>query len=226
MMASEEKKSLVAVCSGEGSGLAVIAEACRQSVLNYKLAGIVTDGSCGAVQLGRQLGVPVKTVDFASYSSRIDFDLALKKAVLSWRPDILLLYFNKLVDASLIKAMNGRIINTHYSLLPSFPGFKAIPNALKYGCLFTGVTLHCVDEGVDSGPILAQAVCPILAADSEQTLGKRLFEISVPLTLATLHFLPQTSVGKEPFRVADGSVCLCSLPIPDGIRSFLEARIT
>ena len=60
--------------------------------------------------------------------------------------------------------------------------------------------MHYVDGGVDSGPILAQAVCPILAADSEQTLGKRLFEVSLPLTLATLYFLPQTSVGRADAR--------------------------
>jgi len=226
MIAAGSPKLFVAVCSGNGSGLPVLFEACRQGLLNYKLAGIVTDGACGAVQLGDRLGVPVTAVDHAAYASRSDFDAALKTAVLSYRPDILLLYFDRLIDASLIEAMNGQIINTHYSLLPAFPGFKAISKAVKHGCCFSGVTLHYVDAGIDSGPILAQAVCPIFASEPDAVVGKRLFEISLPLTLALLRSLPHTSAEKGgSFRASDGSDCLCSLPIPSDIRSFLASRM-
>lgn len=222
MIAAGHTKSFVAVCSGSGSGLSVVADACRQGLLNYKLAGIVTDRACGAVQLGDRLGVQVSTVNHEAYLSRRDFDIALKTAVLSYRPDTLLLYFDRLVDISLIEAMNGQVINTHYSLLPAFPGFKAISRAVKSGCCFSGVTLHYVDGGIDSGPILAQAVCPISASESKAVVGKRLFEVSLPLTLAVLRTLPNTSKEKgEYFRVSDGSNCPCSLPIPGDIRSFL-----
>lgn len=222
MIAAKHTKSFVAVCSGKGSGLAVVAKACRQGLLNYKLAGIVTDRACGAVQLGDRLGVPVTAVNHAAYLSRRDFDIALKKAVLSYRPNTLLLYFDRLVDITLIEAMNGQVINTHYSLLPAFPGFKAISRAVRSGCCFSGVTLHYVDGGTDSGPILAQAVCPISASEPKAVVGKRLFEVSLPLTLAVLRALPHTSPEKgECFQVSDGSHCLCSLPIPADIRSFL-----
>ena len=130
MIAAKHTNSFVAVCSGSGSGLEVVAIACRQGLLNYKLTGIVTDRACGAVQLGDRLGVPVTTVNHASYLSRRDFDIALKRAVLSYSPNILLLYFDRLVDISLIEAMNGQVINTHYSLLPAFPGLKAISKAV------------------------------------------------------------------------------------------------
>ena len=226
MIDDESTKSFVAVCSGNGSGLAVLVEACRQGLLNYDLSGIVTDRACGAAQLGDRLGAQVTALDRAAYSSRGDFDAALKSAVLSYCPDILLLYFDRLVDASLIEAMNGQIINTHYSLLPAFPGFRAISKALKRGCCFSGVTLHYVDEGIDSGPIIAQAVCPIFPSDCETVVGKRLFEISLPLTLAVLRSLPHTSSEKGgSFQVSDGSNCLCSLPIPADIQTFLAGRM-
>jgi phosphoribosylglycinamide formyltransferase-1 len=222
MIATGSKKPFVAVCSGNGSGLAVLAEACRQGLVNYKLVGIVTDKACGAVHLGTRFGVPVTAVNHADYLSRRDFDIALKTAVLSYRPDTLLLYFDKLVDISLIEAMNGQVINTHYSLLPAFPGLKAISRAVKSGCYFSGVTLHYVDRGIDSGPILAQAVCPISASESDAIIGKRLFEISLPLTLAALRAIPHPTPAKgECFQVSDGSNCLCSLPIAADIRSFL-----
>lgn len=226
MIATKNTKSFVALCSGSGSGLAVVAKACRQGLLNYKLAGIVTDRACGAVQLGDRLGVPVSTVNHAAYISRRDFDIALTTAVLSYRPNTLLLYFDRLVDISLIEAMNGQVINTHYSLLPAFPGFKAISRVVKSGCCFSGVTLHYADGGIDSGPILGQAVCPISTSESSTVVGKRLFELSLPLTLAVLRALPHTSTEKgECFQVSDGSNCLCSLPIPADIRSFLMSFI-
>jgi len=223
VIAAEHTKSFVAVCSGRGSGLAVVANACRHGLLNYKLAGIITDRACGAVQLGDRFGVPVTVVNYSAYLSRREFDIGLKTAVLSYRPDTLLLYFDRLVDISLIEAMNGQVINTHYSLLPAFPGFRAISRAVESGCCFSGVTLHYVDRGIDSGPILAQAVCPISASESKAVVGKRLFEVSLPLTLAVLRALPSTATEKgEYFRVSDGSNCLCSLPIPADIRLFLE----
>jgi phosphoribosylglycinamide formyltransferase-1 len=96
------------------------------------------------------------------------------------------LTFNRLIPQSVIDAFHGRIFNLHLSLLPMFPGFGAVRKALESGLTYAGVTVHFVDAGVDTGPIIAQQKVPILASDNEATLGRRQFEAAVPLLLHTV----------------------------------------
>ena len=99
------------------------------------------------------------------------------------------LTFNRLISQNVIDAFRGRIFNLHLSLLPAFPGFGATRKALASGRPYAGVTVHFIDAGVDTGPIIAQQKVAIEAADSEATLGRRQFEAAVPLLLQTIRLL-------------------------------------
>lgn len=215
-------KSLVVACSGNARSLETIAKAFQNGLHEYEVKCVVADRECGAVDLGRRLDLNVMKVAHQEHESRSDYNERLNRAILAHSPDLLLLYFDRLVDTALISAMQGKVINTHYALLPAFPGFGAIKGALKRGCRFSGVTLHYADEGVDTGPILAQAVCPVFESDTEDSLGKKLFQASLPLTLAALSSLPDLPVSAPTvLHLKDGSPFLASLPVSSEIRSFL-----
>jgi phosphoribosylglycinamide formyltransferase-1 len=99
------------------------------------------------------------------------------------------LTFNRLIPQSVIDSFNGRIFNLHLSLLPMFPGFGATRKALESGLPYAGVTVHLVDAGIDTGPIIGQQKVPIRASDTEATLGRRQFEAAVPLLLQTVRLM-------------------------------------
>ena len=103
--------------------------------------------------------------------------------------DAMGLTFNRLITQSVIDAFNGRIFNLHLALLPMFPGFGATKKALESGLGYAGVTVHFVDAGIDTGPIIAQQKVPISASDTEATLGRRQFEAAVPLLLQTVRLM-------------------------------------
>jgi phosphoribosylglycinamide formyltransferase-1 len=103
--------------------------------------------------------------------------------------DAMGLTFNRLIPPSVIEAFNGRIFNLHLALLPMFPGFGATKKALESGLDYAGVTVHLVDAGVDTGPVIAQQRVQISASDNEATLGRRQFEAAVPLVLQTVRLM-------------------------------------
>ncbi|MET0674672.1 MAG: formyltransferase family protein [Bradyrhizobium sp.] len=109
--------------------------------------------------------------------------------------DCMGLTFNRLIPESVINGFKGRIFNLHLSLLPMFPGFGATRKALESGLPHAGVTVHLVDAGIDTGPIIAQQKVPIVATDNEATLGRRQFEAAVPLVLQTVRLMED---GKQP----------------------------
>ena len=114
----------------------------------------------------------VRTED---HRNRADWDVALAAAVEDHQPDLVVLAgFMKLVGPAFLALFGGRTVNTHPSLLPSFPGTKAPQDALDLGVKVTGATLFVVDEGVDTGPILAQVPVPVLDEDDAQTLHERI----------------------------------------------------
>ena len=215
---SEKASGKLRVCaavSGRGTVLKAVIEASRKGLLPLEFCGFVADRPCRGLEMAASHGIPAECRDFATFPSREDFDEAFEHAVLQSKPDLVLLHYNRLVSSYLLNALPGRVINTHYSLLPSFRGFRAIPRALAEGVCFTGVTIHTVTERVDDGPILAQAVCPIDAYDTESTLGRRLFAAAVPLTLGLLASAP--NFGRTPGVI---------WPLPEGMSSILSVALS
>lgn len=120
------------------------------------------------------------------------------------RFDCMGLTFNRLIPESVIEAFNGNIFNLHLSLLPMFPGFGATRKALAADVSHAGVTVHYIDAGVDTGPIISQAKVSIAASDTEASLGRRQFEAAVPLILQTVRLLERGE--KARFDVPDADL--------------------
>jgi phosphoribosylglycinamide formyltransferase 1 len=167
---------LVVLVSGEGTNLQALIDACAEEAYGARVVavGADRDGINGLARAERA-GLPVFTVRLADYPAREDWDAALARACAAYEPDLIVLAgFMKLVGKAFLDSFGGRCVNTHPALLPSFPGAHAVREALDHGVKVTGCTVLMVDDGVDSGPILAQAPVPVAGDDDEATLHERI----------------------------------------------------
>ena len=173
----EENRKLAILLSGRGSNFLAIHEAIVRGDLRAEIGCVVSNvpeapGLIRAHELGlRSLCLPSRGVDRAEYDRRLvdtlrEFDPAL----------VCLAGFMRVLSSEFVRAYRGRILNIHPALLPSFPGLHAQRQALERGVRITGCTVHQVDEGVDTGPILMQRAVAVLDGDTEETLSARILE--------------------------------------------------
>jgi phosphoribosylglycinamide formyltransferase 1 len=167
---------LVVLVSGEGTNLQALIDACGDADYGARVVAVGADRNMiNALARAAQAGIPCFTVRRADYPAREDWDAALARACLDHAPDLIVLAgFMKVVGQPFLGAFGGRCVNTHPALLPSFPGPHGVRDALAHGVKVTGCTVHIVDEGVDAGPIVAQACVPVADDDDEGTLHERI----------------------------------------------------
>jgi phosphoribosylglycinamide formyltransferase-1 len=169
---------LVVLVSGSGSNLQALLDACADPGYGASVVavGADRDGIEGLARAAKH-DVPTFVHRVSDYSSRLAWDRALTASVAGYRPDLVVSAgFLKLVGSDFLAAFGDRYLNTHNSLLPSFPGIHGPRDALAYGVKVTGATLFFVDAGVDTGPIVAQVAVPVRDDDTEQTLTERIKE--------------------------------------------------
>ncbi|WKG02427.1 phosphoribosylglycinamide formyltransferase [Mycolicibacterium sp. HK-90] len=165
---------LVVLASGTGSLLASLLAA---AVDDYpaRVVAVGTDRKCAALDIASAAGVPSYTVRLGDYAERDAWDAALTAATAEHEPDLVVSAgFMKILGGQFLSRFPGRVVNTHPALLPAFPGAHAVPEALAYGVRVTGCTVHLVDSGMDTGPILAQQPIEVLDDDTEETLHERI----------------------------------------------------
>ena len=167
---------LVVLVSGSGSNLQALLDATADPAYGARVVAVGADRD-GIAGLDRAAAAHVPTfVDpLPAYETRDDWDAALTAHVAERKPDLVISAgFLKLVGQRFLAAFGDRYLNTHNSLLPSFPGIHGPRDALAYGVKITGATLFFVDAGVDTGPIIAQVSVPVLDDDTEETLTERI----------------------------------------------------
>ena len=167
---------LVVLVSGEGTNLQALIDACRDADYGAQVVAVGADrGMINALARADRADIPTFTVRVADYPARGDWDVALADACAGHAPDLIVLAgFMKLVGQPFLDSFGGRCVNTHPALLPSFPGPHGVRDALAHGVKVTGCTVFIVDEGVDAGPIVAQACVPVADDDDEATLHERI----------------------------------------------------
>ena len=165
---------LVVLASGTGSLLGSLLDA---AVGDYpaRVVAVGVDRDCRAVEIATAASLPSFKVRLADHPDRAAWDAALTKAAAAHSPDLVVSAgFMKILGPQFLSQFCGRILNTHPALLPAFPGTHGVAEALAYGVKVTGCTVHLVDAGTDTGPILAQQPIPVLDDDDEQTLHERI----------------------------------------------------
>ncbi|MGV1003279.1 MAG: phosphoribosylglycinamide formyltransferase [Candidatus Nanopelagicales bacterium] len=166
---------LVVLVSGTGTLLQALLDAAAQPGFPAQVVAVVSDNPAaqGLVR-ARAAGIPAIPLPLGGYDNRSQWDSALRDELESWEPEwVISAGFMKILGPEVLSAFPLRIINTHPALLPSFPGTHAVRDALAYGVLVTGSTVHLVDEGVDTGPIIAQRALEVSPTDDEASLHER-----------------------------------------------------
>jgi phosphoribosylaminoimidazolecarboxamide formyltransferase/IMP cyclohydrolase len=178
--------------SGSGSNLRALQAAAVRGELGGEIVLVVADRACPALSWAADQGIDTALVPGAE-------DAALAEALAGAAPDIVVLAgFMRLIGPMVLTAYPDRIVNTHPSLLPSFPGAHAVRDALAQGVTVTGVTVHLVDATLDGGPILAQEAVPILSGDDEDTLRARIQAVEHRLVPRIVALLAAGALAREP----------------------------
>jgi phosphoribosylglycinamide formyltransferase-1 len=161
--------------SGRGSNMAALIDAAAEPSYPAEIVAVISNRpQAGALAIAGRAGIATAVVDHKAFPSREAFDAELDRTIRTFSPDVVCLAgFMRLLTASFIEGWNGRLINIHPALLPSFKGLDTHARALAAGVKLHGCTVHLVTPEVDSGPIIAQAATPVLAGDTEETLAAR-----------------------------------------------------
>jgi phosphoribosylglycinamide formyltransferase 1 len=166
----------VVLVSGEGTNLQALIDASGDPDYGARVVAVGADrGNTNGLARAERAGLPTFVVRLADYPDREEWDAALARACAEYAPDLVVLAgFMKLVGKPFLDSFGGRCVNTHPALLPSFPGKHGVRDALAHGVKVTGCTVLLVDDGVDAGPIVAQASVPVADDDNEDTLHERI----------------------------------------------------
>jgi phosphoribosylglycinamide formyltransferase 1 len=180
---------IVVLASGTGSTLQAIVDAAADPAFGVDVAAAGTDvAGCPAMARAAAAGVATFTVPLADFPDRAAWNDALAGAIAGYRPDLVVLAgFMRVLAPSVVRRF--KIVNTHPALAPAFPGAHAVRDALAAGARTTGVTVHWVDEGVDTGPVIAQVGVPVEPDDDEASLRARIQAVEKPLYVTTIRRL-------------------------------------
>jgi phosphoribosylglycinamide formyltransferase-1 len=177
-------RNIVLLISGGGSNMAAIVAAAQRedwpATLGARIAGVISNrADAGGLAVARQAGLVTATIDHKNYTEREAFDTALAQQIAQWDEGadlpavVLLAGFMRIVSPAFVARHQGRLLNIHPSLLPAFPGLHTHQRAIDAGCRFAGATVHEVTAELDLGPILGQAIVPVLPGDTAERLAAR-----------------------------------------------------
>ncbi|MEO8836136.1 MAG: phosphoribosylglycinamide formyltransferase, partial [Caldimonas sp.] len=168
-------KNIVILISGRGSNMEAIVRACASEGWNARIAAVVSNRADAAgLAFACERSIATEVVDHRAFATRDAFDEALAERVDAHAPDVVALAgFMRILGADFVRRYVGRLVNIHPSLLPAFPGLQTHRRAIEAGCKVAGASVHFVTTELDHGPIIGQAVVPVLADDSEGALAAR-----------------------------------------------------
>ena len=172
-------KNIVILISGTGTNMAAMLKAAEQQgwarLHGVRVAAVISNkATAKGLQTAQAAGVATAVVDHTAYASREDFDAALAAQIDQHEPALVVLAgFMRILTAGFVRHFENRLVNIHPSLLPAFPGLHTHQRAIDAGCKFAGASVHVVTPELDDGPILDQAVVPVLPGDTAELLARR-----------------------------------------------------
>ena len=168
--------NIAVLVSGNGSNLQAIIDSVKKGEINARIAAVVSNNpDAYALKRAESAGIPALVLENGKFSNRREYDLALVELLRSRGVGLVVLAgFMRILSEVMVNAFPDAIMNIHPALLPAFPGLHAQRQALEYGVRFSGCTVHFVDCGTDTGPIILQAVVPVKGDDTEESLSARI----------------------------------------------------
>lgn len=200
-MSGERKFRLGVLGSGKGSNFVAIADACKAGSVPAEVAIVISDvADAGILAHAREWGLKAEFIAPGKFRTKLDEDAekAYIHALQAAQADLVVLAgFMRILKGEFLRTFAQRVVNIHPSLLPSFPGLEAWKQALDYGVKVTGVTVHLVDQGIDTGPILAQQTVPVLEGDTPASLHARIQEAERQLYPSTIALLARKAMNLQ-----------------------------
>jgi phosphoribosylglycinamide formyltransferase-1 len=212
------------LASGGGTNLQAILDACAARRISAEVAVVVSNvPGAGALERARKANVATEVLPSKGVADRDAYDGRLVEALRAHRVDLVCLAgYMRIVTPAFLRAFGPtpatrgcpRVVNVHPGLLPSFPGLHAQRQCFEYGARFAGCTVHFVDEGTDTGPVIVQAVVPVLPGDSEEALARRILDQEHRLYPQAIQWFAEGRLSVEGRRVAvDGARPAASAPV-------------
>lgn len=169
-------KRIAVLASGRGSNFQAVIDAIRKGTIPAVCERLITDNPHAyAVERAKRADIPVSIVPFESFRSKERFEQELLRVMRGVDPDLFILAgYMRILGSPIVHAFSGKIINIHPALLPSFPGLHAQRQTIAYGAKVSGCTVHFVDEGTDTGPVIVQMCVPVREEDDEDRLAARI----------------------------------------------------
>ncbi|HOJ92845.1 MAG TPA: phosphoribosylglycinamide formyltransferase [Dictyoglomaceae bacterium] len=173
-----ERKRLGVLVSGRGSNLQALIDASQINKYPAEVVVVISNNpNAYAIERAKKSHIPVFVIEREKFSSKKEYEEKIKEVLLNYSVDLVVLAgYMRIVGKTLLKAFPWRIINIHPSLLPSFPGLEAQKQAWEYGVKISGCTVHFINEGVDSGPIIGQRAVPVFDDDTPEILADRILD--------------------------------------------------
>ncbi|MGE7369913.1 phosphoribosylglycinamide formyltransferase [Neorhizobium sp. NPDC001467] len=193
------RKRVVVFISGGGSNMVSLADACASQGFPAEIVAVISDKpDAGGLAKAAARGIMTRVFERRAYGSKIEHEMAILDALDVIKPDIICLAgYMRLISGAFVSRYEGRIINIHPSLLPLFAGLHTHQRAIDAGMKIAGCSVHFVTEGMDEGPIVAQAAVPVLAGDTSETLAARVLTVEHKLYPLALKALAEEKVRME-----------------------------
>ena len=188
--------NIAVLVSGRGTNLQAIINAIKRGTIDGKISIVLSDNSeAYALKRAEREGIKTQIVNYKSFSSKEEYEQEIMKHIDNYSIELIVLAgYMRILSPGFIKEYPYRIINIHPALLPSFPGLNAQRQAIEYGVKISGCTVHFVDEGVDSGPIILQKSVIVKQSDNEESLSKRILKYEHQLLPRAIQLFAQNKI--------------------------------
>lgn len=171
-------KKLFVMISGRGSNFLKIYENIKNGILKAEICGVFSNkANAPGISKAKEMGLKTFVIESKNFKSRREHEIKIEEIIDYLKPDFIVLAgYMRILTEEFVKKYKWKIVNIHPAILPSFPGIEAQKRAFEYGVKFSGCTVHFVDEGVDSGPIILQRIVPVFDDDTPEKLEERILE--------------------------------------------------
>lgn len=199
----KDKLRIGVLVSGNGSNLQSIIDNIENGLLDAVVAVVISNNAHAyAIERAKKHRIPSVVIEHQDYSSRDGFDGAMVDILKSYSVELVVMAgFMRVLSSIFLNSFPMKIMNIHPAILPSFPGIHAQKKAADYGVKFSGCTVHFADEGVDSGPIIIQAIVPAYDDDTEETLGARILKEEHRIYSQAIHFYAEGRIKVKDRKV-------------------------
>lgn len=186
--------------SGSGSNLAALLEAADSAIAPFRIVAVGSDTDAPGLEHAQSRGIPTFVVSPSAFDSRSAWGEELTQTIATYSPDLVVCAgFMRILPANVVQAFSPNLINMHPALLPLYPGAHAVRDALADGAVVTGASIHVVDEGVDTGPVIAQEQVDVLPDDTESSLHERIKVVERALIVQTVTRIATNHITLEEF---------------------------